>query len=136
MNTVEILYEGDLRTRCKHMASGVVIGTDAPVDNKGLGQNFSPTDLLATALGTCMLTIMGIAAAEHGLDIRGTKVHIKKHMASGPRRVAQVDVDIFLPDHRFTPLELKILKVAAKTCPVSLSLSPELVQNLNFHIFN
>ena len=136
MNTVEILYEGELRTRCTHMASGSEISTDAPVDNKGLGQNFSPTDLLATALGSCMLTIMGIAAAEHGMDLRGTKVHIKKHMAVAPRRVAQVDVDIHLPDHSFTEVELKILKAAAKTCPVALSLSPDLVQNLNIHTTN
>ena len=130
--TVEISYLGELRTKCLHLESGSEIYTDAPKDNHGFGQNFSPTDLLATSLGSCMLTIMGIASNTHGIDIQGTKVLIKKHMSATPRKVSQLDIEIMLPHNDYHDKELQILELAARTCPVSLSLHPNLVQNIIF----
>ncbi|KXK40226.1 MAG: OsmC family protein [Bacteroidetes bacterium OLB9] len=105
--TSTILYLGDLRTECTHLRSGQTIITDAPVDNNGKGEAFSPTDLAATALGTCMVTIMGIAARNHGLNIDGTKVEITKHMAADPRRIAAVDVHITMPETHYSSKDKK-----------------------------
>lgn len=130
--TSTILYLGDLRTECTHLRSGQTIITDAPVDNSGKGEAFSPTDLAATALGTCMVTIMGIAARNHGLNIDGTKVEITKHMAADPRRIAAVDVHITMPETHYSAKDKKILEAAAKTCPMAFSLHPDIKQNLSF----
>ncbi|MCO6464946.1 MAG: OsmC family protein [Saprospiraceae bacterium] len=130
--TSTILYLGDLRTECTHLRSGQTIITDAPVDNNGKGEAFSPTDLAATALGTCMVTIMGIAARNHGLNIDGTKVEITKHMAADPRRIAAVDVHITMPETHYSSKDKKILEAAAKTCPMAFSLHPDIRQNLSF----
>lgn len=130
--TSTILYLGDLRTECTHLRSGQTIITDAPVDNNGKGEAFSPTDLAATALGTCMVTIMGIAARNHGLNIDGTKVEITKHMAADPRRIAAVDVHITMPETHYSAKDKKILEAAAKTCPMAFSLHPDIKQNLSF----
>ncbi len=96
MATIEATYLGGLRTEATHLQSGTKIITDAPVDNNGKGETFSPTDLLAASLGSCMLTIMGIAANTHGIDIDGTKTSITKIMAASPRRVAEVVVTTLL----------------------------------------
>jgi putative redox protein len=130
--TSTVTYLGDLRTECTHIRSGQTFITDAPVDNNGKGEAFSPTDLTATSLGTCMVTIMGIAARNHEIDINGTKLEVTKHMAADPRRISGIDVNIIFPDHSYTSKEKKILEAAAKTCPVALSLHPEINQNLNF----
>jgi len=94
MTTVKTIYLGDLRTENEHLQSGNKIITDAPTDNQGKGEAFSPTDLLATALGNCIMTIMGIKARDNGIDIKGTEIEITKIMASDPRRVAEVVVEL------------------------------------------
>jgi putative redox protein len=130
--TSSITYLGDLRTECTHVKSGQTIITDAPIDNNGKGEAFSPTDLTATSLGTCMVTIMGIAAKNHDIDIDGTRLEVTKHMVADPRRISAIDVNIVFPDKEYLSKEKKILEAAAKTCPVALSLHPDIKQNLNF----
>lgn len=120
--TSEITYLGNLRTEAVHLRSGNKIITDAPVDNNGNGEAFSPTDLCATALGTCMVTIMGIAARNHEINIEGTKITINKIMASNPRRIESVEVVINMPDYDYSIKERKILEAAAHDCPVGLTL--------------
>ena len=130
--TSTITYLGNLRTECTHLKSAQTIITDAPVDNNGKGEAFSPTDLTATSLGTCMVTIMGIAAKNHEINIDNTKLEVTKHMAADPRRISAIDVNIIFPGQHYTSKEKKILEAAAKTCPVALSLHPDIAQNLNF----
>lgn len=132
METIRTVYQGDLRTKAKHMASGNELITDAPVDNQGKGEAFSPTDLLAASLGSCLLTIMGIAARTHSIDIEGTTLAITKIMASNPRRVAEIKIDIHIGGTNHTDKEKTILEHAARTCPVALSLHPDLVQTFQF----
>jgi uncharacterized OsmC-like protein len=133
MATVHTIYTGDLRTTAKHLQSGNTIITDAPTDNQGKGEAFSPTDLLATSLGSCMLTIMGIAARTAGFSIDGTTIDITKIMASEPRRVAEVVCEFNFPDTEYTEKQKKILQKAADTCPVAKSLHPELKQTIKFN---
>lgn len=130
--TSTITYLGGLRTECTHIRSGQVFITDAPIDNNGKGEAFSPTDLTATSLGTCMVTIMGIAANNHDINIDGTRVEITKHMAADPRRISGVDVKLIMPSMGYSKKERKILEAAGRTCPVALSLHPDLVQNIEF----
>lgn len=113
------------------MRSGVQICTDAPVDNQGKGECFSPTDLLATALGSCMLTIMGIAARTHGFDIDGTEVKITKTMGTAPRRVVEILVELSFP-RNYSDKERRIIEACAKECPVANSLHPDLKQTVVF----
>lgn len=131
--TSTIIYKGDLRTEATHTRSGVTITTDAPVDNQGKGECFSPTDLLATSLGACMVTIMGIAARTHGFNIDGTRIEIQKVMGTNPRRVVEVVVDLFFPHNNYTAKERKLLEASAKECPVAQSLHPDLKQAVRFH---
>lgn len=134
MITIETTYLGDLRTENIHLQSGAKIITDAPCDNRGKGQSFSPTDLLATALGNCIMTIMGIKAMDNGIDIVGTRLEITKIMASDPRRVAEVVVEFFFPqDKSYTGEERKLIESVAGTSPVPLSLHPELKQTIKFN---
>jgi putative redox protein len=118
-------YEGDLHCRAEHGPSSAVLATDAPVDNQGRGQTFSPTDLVATGLGTCMATVMGILARTRGYSLEGTRVHVKKTMtSSGPRRIAELAVHVTLPK-RATDSAVDgraDLERAALECPVRLSL--------------
>lgn len=130
--TSTITYLGDLRTECTHIRSGQVFITDAPIDNNGKGDAFSPTDLAATSLGACMVTIMGIAAKNHDINIDGTKLEITKLMASDPRRISGVDVKLIMPPISYSKKARKILEAAGRTCPVALSLHPDLVQNIVF----
>lgn len=132
METVKTSYLGDLRTEATHVRSGKKITTDAPIDNQGQGEYFSPTDLLATALGSCMLTIMGIAARTHGFDIDGTDVSITKVMGTNPRRVVEVIVELNFP-HNYSEKQKKIIELSAKECPVANSLHPELKQTVVFN---
>lgn len=106
--------------------------TDAPPDNQGKGEFFSPTDLLAASLGSCMATLMGIASRTHQINIDGTELRITKIMASNPRRVAEVQIDFDMPDIQYSEKEKAILVNAAKTCPVALSLHPDLKQTIQF----
>lgn len=133
METIRTRYIGGLRTKAHHVSSQNELITDAPLDNKGRGEAFSPTDLLATALGSCALTIMGIAANEHGFDIDGTDVKITKIMASNPRRVSEVVVEFDFPENNYTDKEKKIIRLAADTCPVNQSLHPELKKTFIFN---
>ena len=130
--TSKVKYLGGLRTECTHIRSGQTIITDAPIDNNGKGEAFSPTDLTATSLGTCMVTIMGIAADDHNINIDGTVLEITKIMASDPRRISAVEVKLIMPDKLYSSKEQKILETAARTCPVALSLHSDLQQKLDF----
>lgn len=133
MNVSTIEYLGKLRTTCIHLQSGVSIITDAPTDNNGKGKAFSPTDLLATSLGCCMATIMGIVAERHLLDIKGTKLEITKKMEENPRRVSEIRVDLDFPKNNFSDANKLLLENAAKTCPVAKSLHPDVKQVIKFN---
>jgi uncharacterized OsmC-like protein len=132
--TSTVIYEGDLRTVALHNASGTTIETDAPVDNQGKGERFSPTDLVATAVGSCMLTIMGQKARDHKIDLKGTRIEIQKIMKSEPRKMSGVNLTFHLPDNlRLTEKQITILQRAAETCPVMLSINPEIQVEINFN---
>lgn len=134
METIRTIYQGNLRTRAKHLQSGNELITDAPTDNHGRGEAFSPTDLLATTLGSCMLTIIGIAANTHGFNIDGTEVKITKIMANNPRRVAEVVVEFFFPKSQsYSAKEKLIIEKAALECPVAKSVHPDLKQTVSFN---
>src|SRR5690349_833151 len=122
--TSTVLYEGGLRTTCTHLRSGNDFETDAPVDNNGKGERFSPTDLLATSLGTCMITVMGIKARSMGFDLDGVKIEVEKIMKADPRRVGGINLFFHIPDN-LANLEDKtkqILRHTGDTCPVMKSL--------------
>ncbi|MGA3013377.1 MAG: OsmC family protein [Bacteroidales bacterium] len=135
METAKTVYLGGLRTKATHVKSGNTLITDAPVDNKGKGEAFSPTDLLATSLGSCMMTIIGISAQTHGFDVDGTEFRITKIMAENPRRVAEVIVEFDFPQRVYSEKEKAIIWHSARTCPVLLSLHPDLIKTIkmNFH---
>ena len=130
METARTIYKGDLRTEMTHVRSGSVIITDAPVDNKGKGEFFSPTDLVASALGSCIFTIMGIAAREHDFSIDGTKCSITKIMTEKPRKIGEVRIEFDFTGHAYTDKQKKILDSCVKTCPVALSLNDSVFQNV------
>jgi putative redox protein len=130
--TSKITYLGELRTECTHIKSGQTFFTDAPVDNHGKGAAFSPTDLMATSLGSCMVTIMGLSANNHHIDIIGTHLEITKNMASDPRRVSGIEIKLIMPKKDYSTKEKKLLEAAARSCPVALSLHPDLDQQLHF----
>ena len=132
MNTSEIIYKGELRTTSIHLKSGQIITTDAPVDNNGKGEAFSPTDLLATSLGCCMLTVMGLIAKRHNLNIDGTKIDLVKIMAENPRRVAEIHVTMNFPNNNYSDKEKQLLENTALTCPVAKSLHPDIKQKTHF----
>ena len=121
--TSKVTYQGGLRTEAVHLKSGNTIITDAPVDNHGNGEAFSPTDLTVTPLGSCILTIMGIVASKRDIDIKGATADIKKVMASDPRRIARIEINIEMPANDYSDSEKKILEKAAHHCPVGLSLN-------------
>ncbi|HRG67451.1 MAG: OsmC family protein [Saprospiraceae bacterium] len=133
MKTAEVIYTGDLRTQTTHIRSGQSFITDAPVDNQGKGEAFSPTDLAATSLACCMITTMGIAAKTHEIDMKGARAEVLKIMANDPRRIASIEVDIYMPDLPFSPKEKIILEKAANACPVKRSLHPDLKEVLRIH---
>ena len=132
MVEISIKYLGDLRCEARHEPSGTVITTDAPVDNEGRGESFSPTDLAATSLGACMLTIMGIAARKQGVDLGDTRVKVLKEMTpKPPRRIAKLTVVFTIPlpaSHE----KRAMLEEAARNCPVHLSLDPGVEQEMRF----
>ena len=134
METSRVIYTGDLRTEATHVKSGQTFITDAPVDNQGRGEAFSPTDLLATSLGACAITVVGIAARTHGFDVDGTSIKVTKIMASEPRRVGEVKVEFNFPAVKYTEREKAIIRNTINTCPVSQSLNANLKQTfiLNF----
>ena len=129
--TSSVEYLGNLRTTATHLASEKIIITDAPVDNHGKGEAFSPTDLVATALASCLITIMGIKAKNLELDIDGTKAEITKVMGTEPRRIVEVKINVFFPKS-FDEKTQKILEKAGLTCPIANSLHPNLNQRIRF----
>ena len=128
------IYKGNLRNEVTHLQSGTKILTDAPLDNHGKGESFSPTDLLASSLGCCMLTIMGISAQSYGFSLEGTRVETEKIMGTDPRRVVEIKIDFHFPEgSNFTPQQKRVIESAAKTCPVANSLHPDLKKTINFN---
>lgn len=130
--TSKVTYNGELRTTCEHVRSGNTFITDAPVDNNGLGEAFSPTDTVATGLGSCMVTMMGIKAKGLGVKLDGSTVEIKKHMAAGPRRISKIEAKLILPSD-VSEKDRKILEHTAMTCPVHYSLHPDIEKVITFH---
>jgi uncharacterized OsmC-like protein len=130
--TSTVHYIGELRTEAVHLYSGTKIITDAPLDNQGKAEAFSPTDLCATSLACCALTIMGISARNHSLDITGTRAEVTKFMASEPRRISKIEIKFFMPPNGFSDAQKQILEKAARTCPVSYSLASGIEQSLEF----
>ncbi|MCG3197547.1 MAG: OsmC family protein [Candidatus Omnitrophica bacterium] len=125
MVDIHSIYHGDLRTEARHGPSGTTLITDAPVDNCGKGESFSPTDLVATALGTCMLTTMGIVAQRHNLTLDGARAHVVKEMSQGaPRRIRRLKVRIEMPSG-LSPGDRQLMENTANACPVHKSLHPE-----------
>jgi putative redox protein len=130
METAKTKYIGDLRTDITHVRSGSVIITDAPVDNKGKGENFSPTDMVAASLGSCILTIMGIAAREHDFSIDGATCKITKIMTDSPRKIGEIKIEFDFTGNEYNDKQKKILNYCVKTCPVALSLNESVFQNV------
>ena len=134
MTKIVTKYLGDLRTEAEHLQSGNKILTDAPLDNQGKGEYFSATDLLATSLGSCILTIMGISAKNHGFSIDGAWIETEKVMsAQPPRRVAKLILDIHLPRNNYSEKEIKLIEAAVAHCPVGLSLHPDVEKQITLH---
>ncbi len=135
MNTFEVKYDGNLRTTAVHLDSGSIIKTDAPKDNHGLGEKFSPTDMLCSSLASCILTIMAIAVEKNGIDIKNTIATVKKTMVNNPRRISKIDINLVFP--RDYDIKIKtILERAAKNCPVHHSLSEKIEKNISFKYLN
>ena len=131
MVKVSIEYQGELHCRVKHGPSGAVLETDAPVDNQGKGEAFSPTDLVAVALGSCMATLMGIYARQKGVDLKGMRIEVAKEMTqSAPRKIARLTTEIRMPPG---VEQNPALVNAALTCPVHHSLHPDIEKPVNFH---
>lgn len=130
--TAEVIYQGDLRTEATHLRSGNNTFTDAPVDNRGKGETFSPTDMLAVAHASCILTIMGIKALDKGIDMVGAKISTKKVMGANPRRIIKLDVHIQMPEKPYSDKEKKILEKSAYLCPVKNSLHADLEEVIRF----
>jgi putative redox protein len=131
--TSKVTYNDNLRTIATHLKSGSELITDAPTDNNGKGEKFSPTDLVATALASCMLTIMGIAAETHNIDMKDTSCDVEKVMVSNPRRISEINIKMTFPKNKqYTDKEKKILEHAANTCPVHYSLHPDIKKDIAF----
>jgi len=131
--TSTVIYEGDLRTVATHLQSGSVIETDAPLDNQGKAARFSPSDLVATALGSCMMTIMGIKARDMKVDLKGMKIEIEKIMKSDPRRIGGINLTFHFPeDLKIDEKQKTILERAAHTCPVIYSINPDIAVKVEF----
>lgn len=129
--TSKVTYIGNLRTECEHLQSGAKFITDAPVDNQGKGEAFSPTDTVATALASCMLTIIGIKARDNSIEVEGAYAEVTKTMAADPRRISGIKVAIVFPAS-YDGKDQKILERAAKTCPVLYSLHPDIELDISF----
>jgi uncharacterized OsmC-like protein len=130
--TASITYTGNLRCKATHHQSATTIETDAPTDNRGKGEKFSPTDLLCTSLATCMLTTMAIKAADLGVDMSGATANVVKHMLSDPRRVGHIEVSVTLPANG-TKRDQKVLEQAGDNCPVIKSISPAIKLTLTYN---
>jgi uncharacterized OsmC-like protein len=129
----EVEYQGNLRTSAKHLKSGNLIVTDAPIDNNGKGEAFSPTDLVSAALSSCMMTIMGMVAEREGVDLKGLRSEVIKVMASNPRKIGEIQITFYHASLQATDIQKQKLKNAALTCPVALSLSESVKQTVIFN---
>lgn len=133
MQTSTVKYLGELRTEAMHLQSGKVITTDAPKDNHGKGEAFSPTDIVSTALASCMISIMGIVALKEGVtEIVGTRAEVTKVMYADPRRIGEIHISIHFPKGNYSEKEKKMYEHAALTCPVAKSLHPDIKQVITF----
>lgn len=133
MATSKVTYLGELRTEAIHLQSGTKILTDAPTDNHGKGEAFSPTDLTATSLAACMISVMGIVSMKEGItQTNGTIAEVTKVMYADPRRIGEIHITITFPKNGFTDKEKKIYEHAAHTCPVAKSLHPDIIQRIEF----
>ena len=132
MATITEKYLGGLRVECVHERSGVKLVTDAPVDNNGKGESFSPTDLCATALGACAMTLMGIQARDNNLDLVGTRLEVTKVMGQDPRKIAKIQIIFHMPERPFSDAEKALLEKAAWTCPMALTLGNQVEQEFVF----
>lgn len=131
--TSKVIYEAGLRTVATHLFSGSVVETDAPLDNQGKAERFSPTDLVATALASCMLTVMGIYARNHGINIDGTTCEVEKIMVADPRRIGEIKIRMAFPtDQVYTEKDKIVLERTANTCPVLESLHPDCKKTVSF----
>ena len=132
--TASILYKGHLRCECTHLQSGTVIETDAPTDNRGKGERFSPTDTLCVALATCIGTTMALKANEMDIDLTGTTIAVTKHMLSDPRRIGKIDIALTFPSAlQSTEKDRTILQRVGDNCPVAKSLHPDLDVNIQYN---
>ena len=132
--TATVVYKGEFRCECTHLQSGSVIETDAPTDNRGKGQRFSPTDTVCVALATCVITTMGFKATDMNIDLAGTTIGVTKHMVADPRRIGKIDVILNFPATLQLDEKAKtILQRAGDTCPVAKSLHPDLAVNIEYH---
>jgi putative redox protein len=132
--TASIIYKGDLRCEATHLQSGSIIETDAPTDNRGKGERFSPTDLLCVSLGTCIITTMGIKAGDMGIDLRDSKMEVTKHMLPDPRRVGGIDVIIHLPAGlNLEEKDRLILERSGDNCPVQKSISSAMNVSIKYN---
>lgn len=136
MNTSELVYQGELRTLATHVYSGTQMFTDAPLDNQGKAASFSPTDLVAVALATCIITTIGILMKEENLKLEGSRLAVRKIMASNPRRISEIQVDIEIVDNQITYQQKERLERIAHECPVARSLHPDIKQQLLFSYAN
>jgi uncharacterized OsmC-like protein len=130
--TSKVYYEGNLRTRCIHLKSGNEIITDAPIDNSGKGEAFSPTDTVATALASCMITVMGIKAVQLGVSFINVTADVQKTMSKNPRRISKISIVINLPLN-LVKKDKMILEKVGNTCPVHNSLDPKLIRDINYN---
>ena len=131
--TASITYKGDLRCECVHIQSGSIIETDAPTDNRGKGERFSPTDTLCIALGTCIITTMGIRASDMNINLNDTKLDVTKHMIADPRRIGKIEIVLHLPTTSLTEKDKKVLELVGDSCPVKKSLHPDLVVDIVYN---
>ncbi|MCW5520302.1 OsmC family protein [Aureitalea sp. L0-47] len=131
MSTSKVIYLGELRTECEHLRSGSTFITDAPLDNNGKGEAFSPTDTVATGLANCMITVMGIKARDLEVDMKGAVAIVTKEMASNPRRIAKIKVELSLP-FDISDKHRKILENTGNTCPVIHSLHPDIEKDIQY----
>jgi uncharacterized OsmC-like protein len=132
MATARVTYLGNLRTSCEHLASGTKIITDAPIDNQGKGEAFSPTDIVATSLASCMITIMGIYCQNHDISFESCEATVEKHMGTGPRRIEKIVVNLDLNGNDWDDVTRKKVIMAGRTCPVALTLEGNVELEFNF----
>jgi uncharacterized OsmC-like protein len=132
MNTSELVYQGDLRTLATHVYSGTQLFTDAPLDNHGKAQSFSPTDLVVVAFATCVITTIGILMKDEKMNLAGTSLAVRKIMASNPRRIAAIELDLNVKDASLTDTQKNRMEEIAHNCPVAKSLHPGIEQRIRF----